>query len=119
MITGGVCREESVIVIKPRAPYTIMPHLKQFTLKDSRRPCIYDEESRTCARLVAWGVGEEVAYEATIFSEGWKPLIKVHVIRGPLETAVKIVRHVLNTDYVYPDTSTIIKMCPGLGRIIE
>ncbi len=119
MTARDVHEEEPVIVIEPRAPYTITPHLKQFTLKNRPTPCIYDEESRSCARLVTWGVEEEVAYEATILSEGWEPLVKVHVIRGPPETAVKIVKHVLNTDYVYPDTSTIIEICPGLGRMIE
>ncbi len=118
-MSNGDWDEGLMLSIRPRPPYMITPHLKRFTLKDGPTPCIYDEVSRTCARIVAWGVEEEVAYEATIVSEGWEPLIRIYVFRGPPETAMIIVKHVLNIEYLYPDTSLLIKMCPGLREVVE
>ncbi len=119
MIPKNYYSEDSVAVIKPNVPYMITPHLRQFTLKDKPTPCIYDDVSRTYMRLVTWGTEEGVAYKATVISEGWKPLIKIHVYKGPLETAMRIIEHILNVKYVYPDTSLLIRTCPGLREVVE
>ncbi len=119
MISKSYRRKESVAIIKPNPPYMITPHLRKFTLKDKPTPCIYDNLSRTCMRLVTWGVKEEVAYEVTVISEGWKPLIRIRVFKGSLETAVRIIEHVLNVKYMYPDISLLINACPGLREVVE
>ncbi len=111
--------KELVAIIKPNPPYMITPHLREFTLKSRPTPCIYDDVSRTCMRMVTWGTEEEVAYKATVISEGWKPLIRIHVFKGSLETAMRIIEHILNVKYVYPDISILIKACPGLKEVVK
>jgi len=112
-------RDTQVITIKPKPPYTITPHLSQFTLRNSPTPCIYDPQARTCRRAVTWGVEEPIAYEAKVVREGWDPLIEVHVYAGPESLAEKVVRHVLNTDYAYPDVNSLINACPGLKEVLS
>lgn len=106
-------------VIRPRAPYMITPHLRQFSLRGEPTPCLYDEVSRTCARLVTLGDGTRVGFEATVVSEGWDPLVRVRVLFGSPKAVVGVVKHVLNVGYEYPDTSLLVEACPGLRVVVE
>ncbi len=119
IIINGSHRSTQVITIKPEPPYTITPHLSQFTLRNSPTPCVYDPEARACRRAVTWGVNEPVAYEARVIREGWDPLIEVRVYAGPKAVAEKVVRHILNTDYTYPNVNSLINACPGLAGILS
>lgn len=119
IVINGSHRNTQVITIKPEPPYTITPHLSQFTLRNLPTPCIYDPKARICRRAVTWGVKEPVAYEARVVREGWDPLIEVRVYVGPKSVAKKVVRHVLNTGYAYPDVNSLIDACPGLEAILR
>ncbi len=119
IIISGSHRITRVITIAPKPPYTITPHLSQFTLRDQPTPCIYDSQARTCRRAVTWGVKEPVAYEARVVREGWDPLIEVQTYAGSERVAERVVRHVLNTDYAYPDVNSLINVCPGLKGILS
>jgi len=107
------------LVIRPEAPYAITPHLREFTAEGMPTPCIYDRRSRSCRRLVRWGVRERVAYEARVLSEGWAPAISVEVFEGDARVAEEVVRHVLNTDFRYPRIEQLTKACPGLSSILS
>jgi len=118
IIINGSHRSTQVITIKPAPPYTITPHLSQFTLRDLPTPCIYDPEAKACRRAVTWGVKEPIAYEAKVIREGWNPLIEVHVYAGPKAVVEDVVKHILNTEYAYPDVNSLINACPGLKEVL-
>ena len=106
------------IVVEPKPPYTITPHLEQFSLRGRPTPCIYDEVSRTCSRIVEVR-GARIAYKVVVENEGWNPLIKIRVLAGDPNLVVEVVKHVMNTEYRYPDVAQLIRVCPGIREVIE
>ncbi len=70
MSVVSMFEERKEIVIVPRPPYAITPHLRRFSLREQPIPCIYDEASRTCRRIVTLSTNEPVAFKVVISSEG-------------------------------------------------
>ncbi len=96
----------------------ITPHLERFTLRDKPTPCIYNRSDKTCRRIVSWNLRRPVIYEAMINSEGSDPLITAKIYNGEIMEAEEIIKHIYNTEYEYPEIKLLLKICPGLSRIL-
>ncbi|HDI02077.1 MAG TPA: DNA-3-methyladenine glycosylase 2 family protein [Ignisphaera sp.] len=113
------CSHVEQVVISPIPPYMISPHIARFTLKDMPTPCIYNPDAKVCRRAIRWGIRGIVAYEVKIVREGWNPLINVSVYLGEKEIVEHIVKHILNTEYCYPEIDTLVNTCPGLSKVLN
>ncbi|NPA05657.1 MAG: DNA-3-methyladenine glycosylase 2 family protein [Crenarchaeota archaeon] len=112
---------QAVFRLRPSPPYTVTPHLESFTLPGRPTPCIYNPSTRTCRRLVRrWRGGHApVAYSVRVAGEGWSPLLEVSVYMGSLEDARRLVEHIYNTAYRYPDVGLLAEACPGLRPLLD
>ncbi len=103
LVTGDV-------VIRPKPPYLITPHIKMFTLPSRPTPCLYD--NGCCRRLF-----RDIACEVCINGEPDDPLLYVRVFRGDAREARCIVEHVYNVHLNYNEFLEQVQEFPKLYEV--